>query len=279
MSIARDQLQSQLDRLVAVATHAFDRQELRNDHVAVEHGHFLSLDAPQNDGAFFPGQLQGTDHRGGAPRSTVNDQIGHLAARDVRHALQQILLTDRHGVVRPQTFGQSQALEVRGVVQAGHDDVGDTCFTGCNHTRQALLTRALNQHSLAGSCATLQIGPLDAVRHGQCKCGVLGINALWHFVKDRVHVQFLVLRKTTPQTRADAQTCCTVPWPTQTPVGGIAQTEITAATKFTMAAREVFLQSDQITFFDAPLWTSNGTDLLHIAHSFVTQNSGALHLG
>ena len=94
-----------------------------------------------------------------------------------------------------------------------------------------------------------------------------------------VHVQFLVLGKTTPQARAPVQAGGTIARTAQSPIGGVAQTEITASAKVTMAARQVFFQSDQVAFFHAPLGAGNGAHFLHIAHGLVTQNSGPLNFG
>ena len=123
----------------------------------------------------------------------------------------------------------------------------------------------------------MQVDPLNAIGHGQSQCRIFRLKTCGYFVEHGVHVQFLVLGKTTPQTRAAVQAGGTITRATQTPVGGIAQTEITASAKVAMATRQVLFQGHQVAFFDAPLWAGNGTHFLHIAHSLVAQNGGALN--
>ena len=83
----------------------------------------------------------------------------------------------------------------------------------------------------------MQVDPLNAIGHGQCQSRIFRLKACGHFVKHGIHVQFLVLSKTTPQARAPVQAGGTIARTAQSPIGGVAQTEIAASAKVTMAAR------------------------------------------
>ena len=125
----------------------------------------------------------------------------------------------------------------------------------------------------------MQVDPLNAIGHGQSQCRIFRLKSCGHFVEHGVHVQFLVLGKTTPQARAPVQAGGTIPRTAQSPIGGIAQTEIAASAKVAMATRQVLFQGHQVAFFHTPLRSGYGTHLLHMAHCFVTQNGWPLNFG
>ena len=98
-------------------------------------------------------------------------------------------------------------------------------------------------------------------------------------MKHGVHVQFLILGKATPESRATVQTSGAISRATQTPIGGIAQSKIAASAKVTMTTRQVLFQGHQVAFFDAPLRARHDANFLHIAHGLVAQNSRPLNFG
>ena len=97
-----------------------------------------------------------------------------------------------------QVLGHCQALEIGRIGQARDNDLLCTRFPSCNHAGQALLARPLNHHTLPRSYAPLQVGPLNAIGHGQGKSCILWIQTIWHPMKHRVDIQFHVLAVAAP---------------------------------------------------------------------------------
>ena len=96
-------------------------------------------------------------------------------------------------------FGQCQTFQIGGVVESRDNDFLRTRFERSDHTREALLAWSLNHHALAWPNATLQIGPLDAIGHGQGQGGVTRLQATGHRMKDGVDIELHVLAVATPQ--------------------------------------------------------------------------------
>ena len=86
-----------------------------------------------------------------------------MAIRDFSHRLKEILFFDINRMMGAEFSRDTKPECVCWIAKARHNNAGGASFLSGDHTREALLSRALNNHGVPNLRLSLQIGPFDSV--------------------------------------------------------------------------------------------------------------------